>query len=98
MNSEQAGSKKIPPNEMPIVAPATIVPDATKVVPDLAKPDNQIGEGSYSGTRDYQKSVKNYLKTADVEQDARDAAPRTADEQRELDEAEKAGKAPASEK
>ncbi|MEP7155409.1 MAG: hypothetical protein ABI905_06525 [Betaproteobacteria bacterium] len=50
------------------------------------------GEGSYSGTRDYQKGVKEYLERADVEQDARDAAPHDAKEAKELDEAEKAAR------
>lgn len=50
------------------------------------------GEGSYSGTRDYQAGVKSYLESANVEQDARDAAPDSADEARELEQAEAAGR------
>lgn len=50
------------------------------------------GEGSYSATRDYQKSVKNYLATADVEKDARDAAPDNAAEARDMEKAEEEGR------
>ena len=57
--------------------------------------DEQKGEGSYSGTRDYQKSVKAYLENADVEKDAHDAAPDNANEARELEEAEETGRKPA---
>jgi len=55
-------------------------------------PHEQQGEGSYSGTRDYQKGVKAYLEHANVERDARDAAPDSAEEARELDDAEEAGR------
>ena len=63
--------------------------------PGHAADNQEHGEGSYSGTRDYQKGVKAYLETADVEKDARDAAPDNADEARELEKAEEAGRKPA---
>lgn len=57
--------------------------------------DAERGEGSYRGTRDYQASLNAYLETADVEKDARDAAPVDADEASELERAEQAGRKPA---
>jgi hypothetical protein len=52
----------------------------------------QMGEGSYEATRDYQKNIGEYLKKADVEQDAQAAKPRSEQEARELNEAEQEGK------
>lgn len=51
-----------------------------------------IGEGSYEATRDYQKNIDEYLKKADVEKDAQAAKPRSEQEARELNEAEQEGK------
>jgi hypothetical protein len=48
----------------------------------------QIGEGSYEGTRGYANSVKAYMGTANVSQDAKAAAPHSASEARELRNAE----------
>jgi hypothetical protein len=52
----------------------------------------EIGEGSYEATRDYQKNIKDYLKKADVEADAQAARPRSEQEAKDLDEAEKEGR------
>ena len=52
------------------------------------KGEQQMGEGSYEATRDYQKNIKEYLKDADVEADAEAAKPRSEQEARELDKAE----------
>ncbi|GEM_PF-6641561 len=54
-----------------------------------ASKHGEHGEGSYSATRDYQKSVKDYLRHADVEKDARDAAPDTAQEAQQMADAER---------
>jgi hypothetical protein len=54
--------------------------------------DQQMGEGSYEATRDYQKNIKEYLKDADVEADAQASKPRSEQEARDLEEAEKEGK------
>jgi hypothetical protein len=51
----------------------------------------QMGEGSYEGTRDYRKSVKDYLQEADVQRDAQAARPSSAAEAAEMDRAEKEG-------
>ena len=52
----------------------------------------QMGEGSYEGTRDYQQRTQEYLKKADVEADAEKAKPRSAEEARELEQAEEEAK------
>lgn len=64
--------------------------------PEQRADDEVKGEGSYSGTRDYEKSVKAYLENAYVEKDARDVAPDNADEARELEKAEEAGRKQAA--
>ena len=50
------------------------------------------GEGSYTATRDYQKNIKDYLEKADVPADAEKARPRSEDEAREMEEAEREGR------
>ena len=56
------------------------------------KKDQQMGEGSYEGTADYNKRTAEYLKTHDVKKDAEAAKPRSADEQRDMEKAEEEGK------
>ena len=70
-------------------------PTALTSEPIRSAADAEHGEGSYSGTREYQAGLKTYLETADVEKDARDATPVDADEARELERAEVAGRKPA---
>ena len=55
----------------------------------------QMGEGSYEATRDYQKNIGEYLKKADVEKDAEAAKPHSQEEAREMNEAEQEGKSHA---
>ena len=55
----------------------------------------QYGEGSYSGTRQYNKGLKEHLQTHDIEREARDAAPRSPDDAREMSEAERIGRSRA---
>lgn len=52
----------------------------------------QMGEGSYEGTRDYQKNIGEYLEKADVDKDAQAAKPRSEQEAREMTQAEQEGK------
>jgi hypothetical protein len=52
----------------------------------------QMGEGSYEGSRDYKERTERYLKNADVEGDAEKAKPRSEQEAREMEEAEKEGR------
>lgn len=84
-NTGKQPSKPTKPTPGPAILP---------IDPDPPEVDQEHGEGSYSGTRDYQAGVKAYLETADVEQDARDAAPVDAAEARDLDDAEKKGRRP----
>ncbi len=56
------------------------------------KPDIQ-GEGDYEAARRYRKEVGDYVKSADIDKAAHEAAPKSSDEQREMDEAERAGRA-----
>jgi hypothetical protein len=60
--------------------------------PAAGKGDQQMGEGSYQATRDYQKDIEEYLKRGDIDADARAARPRSRQEARELEEAEKKGR------
>ena len=52
----------------------------------------QYGEGSYSGTRQYNEGLKEHVENHDIEKDARDAAPRSAAEEKEMEEAERIGR------
>ncbi|MES2938312.1 MAG: hypothetical protein V4864_11560 [Pseudomonadota bacterium] len=52
----------------------------------------EMGEGSYQATRDYQKNIKGYLDKADVDSDAEKAKPRSEQEARDLEQAEREGK------
>lgn len=55
------------------------------------KSNQTMGEGSYEGTRDYQKNIASYLEDADVAADARAARPASKEEAEELKRAEKEG-------
>jgi hypothetical protein len=52
----------------------------------------QYGEGSYSGTRQYNEGLKDHVENHDIEREARDAAPRNASEEKEMEEAERIGR------
>ena len=52
----------------------------------------QYGEGSYSGTRQYNEGLKDHVEHHDIEREARDAAPRSASEEKEMEEAERIGR------
>ena len=52
----------------------------------------QYGEGSYSGTRQYNEGLKDHVENHDIEREARDAAPRSASEEKEMEEAERIGR------
>jgi hypothetical protein len=55
----------------------------------------QYGEGSYSGTRQYNEGLKHHVENHDIEREARDAEPRSAAEEREMQEAERVGRSKA---
>jgi hypothetical protein len=50
------------------------------------------GEGNCEAAREYNERTKDYLDSADVEKDARDAAPGSEEEARALKRAEAEGK------
>ncbi len=50
------------------------------------------GEGDYDAAHRYQQEVKDYVDSADIDKAAHDAAPKSPDEQREMDEAEREGR------
>lgn len=51
------------------------------------------GEGDYEAARRYREEVTEFVKTSDIEKLAKEAEPQSAKEVRELDVAERAGKA-----
>ena len=55
------------------------------------KPEVQ-GEGDYEAARRYREEVDKFVKSADIDKAAHDAAPHSPDEQREMTEAERAGR------
>jgi hypothetical protein len=55
----------------------------------------QYGEGSYEGTRRYNQGLKEHLESHDVEREARDAEPRSSAEEKEMQDAERAGRSRA---
>ena len=59
--------------------------------PAAQQGDQQMGEGSYEATRDYQKNIKSYLKDADVAADAKAARPDSPQQAAELKKAEQEG-------
>jgi len=58
---------------------------------DTDKPKVQ-GEGDYDAARRYRQDVKEFLDKGDVSKAAHEAAPKSPDEQREMEEAERAGR------
>jgi hypothetical protein len=55
------------------------------------------GEGDYEAARRYDDKTRQYVQSHDVEQAAREAAPESAGEQREMEQAEQQGKRRAKE-
>jgi hypothetical protein len=49
----------------------------------------QYGEGSYSGTKQYNEGLKKHMNQHDIEREALDAAPKSEEEAREMEEAER---------
>ena len=52
------------------------------------KPQQQ-GEGSYSGTKQYNEGLKKHMNQHDIEKEALDAAPKSEEEARQMEEAER---------
>ena len=57
--------------------------------------DGVEGEGSYSGSKDYNERTKKFVQSGKVDQAAHDAEPKSEEEKRALEEAERVGKKPA---
>ena len=55
----------------------------------------QMGEGSYEGTRDYNQRTAEYLKRHDVKKDAEASKPKSEQEARDMEQAEEEGKSHA---
>jgi hypothetical protein len=55
----------------------------------------QYGEGNYKATRQYNEGMKEHVEHHDIEREARDAAPRSAAEEKEMEEAERIGRSRA---
>lgn len=51
------------------------------------------GEGSYSGTRDYNERTKRFIESGKVDEAARNAEPKSEEEKQAMEEAERIGKA-----
>ncbi len=54
--------------------------------------DKQHGEGNYEATRQYNEGLKKHMNQHDIEQEALDAAPKSAAEEKEMNEAERVGR------
>ncbi len=59
--------------------------------------DKVEGEGSYSGSKDYNERTKKFVDSGKVEQAARDAQPRSSEEEHAMQKAERIGKKRAKE-
>lgn len=49
----------------------------------------QYGEGNYKATRQYNEGLKEHVQNHDIEREARDAEPRNASEEKEMEQAER---------
>ena len=66
--------------------------DSSQQQQDQGGQGQQYGEGNYKGTRDYNSGLKDHVEHHDIEREARDAAPRSAAEEKEMEEAERFAK------
>jgi hypothetical protein len=55
----------------------------------------EYGEGNYKATRQYNEGLKDHVLHHDIEKEARDAAPKSDEEARAMEEAERIGKSRA---
>jgi len=55
------------------------------------------GEGSYTGSKDYNKRTQKFVESGKVEQAAKDAKPKSEQEAQEMQKAERIGKQHAKE-
>ncbi|HEX4781031.1 MAG TPA: hypothetical protein VH301_09780 [Usitatibacter sp.] len=55
----------------------------------------QYGEGNYKATRQYNEGLKDHVQNHDIEREARDAAPKSDAEAKEMERAEEEGRSRA---
>ena len=55
----------------------------------------EYGEGNYKATKQYNDGLKDHVEHHDIEKDAREAAPKSAAEAKEMEEAERIGRSRA---
>ena len=67
-------------------------PDAARQQQARSGEGQQYGEGNYKATRQYNEGMKEHVEHHDIEKEARDAAPRTAAEEKEMEDAERIGR------
>ena len=58
----------------------------------MERKDKVEGEGSYTGSKDYNERTKKFIDSGKVEQAANDAKPKSEQEQHEMQKAERIGK------
>ena len=63
----------------------------------MAQKDKVEGEGSYSGSKDYNERTRKFVDSGKVEKAAQDAEPKDEQERHEMQKAERIGKAHAKE-
>lgn len=61
----------------------------------MNRKDGVEGEGSYTGSKDYNERTKKFVQSGKVEQAARDAEPNNEQEAAEMKKAERAGRSHA---
>ena len=61
----------------------------------MKRKDKIEGEGSYTGSKDYNERTKKFVDSGKVEQAANDAEPKSEQEAKEMQKAERVGKRPA---
>jgi hypothetical protein len=63
----------------------------------MERKDKVEGEGSYTGSKDYNERTKKFVDSGKVEQAAQDAKPKSEQEAHEMQKAERMGKERAKE-
>ena len=58
----------------------------------MDRKDKVEGEGSYSGTKDYNERTKKFVDSGKVDKAAHDAAPKSTEEEQAMQKAEHVGK------
>jgi hypothetical protein len=59
---------------------------------DKERKDGVEGEGSYSGTKDYNERTEKFVKSGKVDKAAKDAEPKSEEEKHAMQKAERIGK------